>query len=464
MGTRGNEEARRRIRGVGLATATAFATCLASACIPVLSVSADAPCPPIDAQNHLPTNLSYEVPTGYVDTSYRSGPNADLMAPGPGHVLEDIRFLPNDPVTDVRGHIQITVAGLPAYVINDIHNPVSGLYAKDVVLACGAGIQFLVDCRGSPGYDSALMTSGCNTLLQSLAFPAAAPPGAPCPSIVPQRASTTTMACSVPTGYHVVSRAPPQSITLTAPQVGSMRERIILNYNPPTISWQLAGATRITVNGCPSYVLTESTSPAEFLKQVVLLCGYHSPYDNQYAVQCRGYAGYDPALAETGCDSFIASLHTVSVPPLTPAAVPTSTGTAMVPLAPYTPVFVALVMGVWVWVIIRFLSWVWPMLAGLRRALWRFLLGTAVGRVLVFILVVATVLNVATHVLVLGRVLGILALVFWPILAVALVLEIFWRLIRRPLGVVAARSSGLPPPPPPPPPPSPPPPPPLYFR
>ena len=226
-----------------------------------------------------------------------------------------------------------------------------------------------------------------------------------------------------------------------------MRERIILNYNPPTISWQLAGHTRITIDGCPSYVLDDSSASAEYLKQVVLLCGGHSPLDYQFSVQCRGYPGYEPSLAAEGCASFLASLHIVSVPLPTPAPGRVPAGT--VPFSPVgMPIEVAVIMGIWVWGLIRLEAWLWPYLAGFRRALWGFLRGTAVGCLLLFVFVASATLNLATHLFVVRD----LALVFWPIIAVALVLEIAWRLVRRPLGFAPGRS-GMPPPPPPPPPP-----------
>lgn len=407
----------------------------------------------MDSQSHLPANLSYLVPPGYVDTSDKFQPVVDLMSPASGRALEDIRFLVNDPATNVSGRPQIDIAGLPAYVVAEAaRTGTYATYVKQVVITCGAGVQFIVICNGSQGYDLAVMSSGCDAFLKSLAFPVAAvPSGSPCPPIPAVQGYTTTIACSLPPGYRVVAESPPAGIMLAAPLQGPMRERIILNYNPPTISWQLAGHTRITIDGCPAYVLDDSSTSTEYLKQVVLLCGAHSPFDNQFSVQCRGYAGYDPSLAANGCAGFLGSLHIVGVPLPTPAPGRVPAGT--VPFSPVgMPIGVAVIMGIWVWGIIRLEAWLWPYLAGFRRALWDFLRGTALGCLLLFVFVVATALNIATHLFVVRD----LVLVFWPIIAVALVLEVAWRLVRRPLGFGRGRS-GMVPPPPPPPPPAPPP-------
>ena len=184
-GSRGSRHLPLYRRGLALATLSAFAMALLPV-VRTVPVSAGTPCPPTDIQSHLPANLSYLVPPGYVDTSDKFQPVVDLMSPAPGRALEDIRFLVNDPATNVSGRPQIDIAGLPAYVVADVaRTGTYATYVKQVVITCGAGLQFIVICNGSLGYDLSVMSSGCDAFLKSLAFPASAamPAGTPCPPI-----------------------------------------------------------------------------------------------------------------------------------------------------------------------------------------------------------------------------------------------------------------------------------------
>lgn len=386
----------------------------------VVGHAADAaPCPTIDSKTQLPASLSYLVPPGYADTSHAGDAEAYLVAPSIGNVRESITFVPDDPPTDVTGDTTTTVAGLPSFVVTDVAlGGQFGTFERDVVLQCGQGIQFRVDCRGLPGYDPALMADSCQRFLASLTFPPGAAVGErACPSISPGRGEVTTIACSIPDGYHVVSPKLTEGITLASPATNDIQERIDLSRSPPATTPNYEGHTRITVGDCPAYVMSSTSSTTAYLQQVVLDCGT----SERYSIQCQGNA--------QSCASFLASLHTVSV-----------TQSTQGPTAGALPVSLAVayivVVGVFLFALIRLVSWAWPQVFGLE--LLELVWSTALGRVVLLLVVALSAAGIATQFPVLGAV----ALAFWTVVLVAFGLEVLYRTTGRRFVPVAKRHRG----------------------
>jgi hypothetical protein len=381
-------------------------------------------CPQVNAQTLLPANLSYFVPPGFKDGSRTVDPFVDLVAPSGANGYDDIRFLPN-PSESISGHPMTRVAGLTAYVmVNVARTGAFGTYVRDVVMVCGSGTQYLISCRSGSGPDNTIV-QGCARFTSSLSFTPPAPAlytGTHCPVIPPPTADLiTTITCVIPRGYNVVQSQPGSgAILLTAPVSGSSRAQIVLSWNPssnviPSIS---TGVNRFTIDGCPAFVLDDNASGGAYLKEVWIECGA----DKQYVVVCRGYSGYDQSLAVDGCDSFLSSLRIVPAP--RPTAGPTPSGLGVVPFSPVgLPISVAFIMGVWGWVIIRFLSWAWPRVFAMFR-------NTFGAQALGCLFAVSAVLGV-TNVLSNPLIARDLFLVFWPIVLVSGALEALWRTARH---------------------------------